>query len=209
MTHKKQLAAWEKTQHTLIQLVDENPDDKWLQEFESVALLAEINNLWFTKKQLLLAIKGIIVMLEPESMKQWSDLYPEQASKSLNIGVIMAGNVPLAGFHDVVCVIFSGHNIYAKLSNSDKFLLPFIAKIFFSHIPELQNRFHIADQLKNMDAVIATGSNNTSRYFEYYFGKKPHIFRKNRNSAAIITGEENEFDFILLGQDIFTYYGLG
>lgn len=121
----------------------------------------------------------------------------------------MAGNIPMAGFHDMLCVILSGHHLHAKLSSSDNLLLPFITEVLGDINNEFLNYIHFTDQLNDIDALIATGSNNTSRYFDYYFGKKPHIFRKNRSSVAVITGEENEYDFVLLGKDIFTYYGLG
>ncbi|MBL0341977.1 MAG: acyl-CoA reductase [Bacteroidetes bacterium] len=209
MTRTQKLAAWGETQKILIQLLESESTSKWREEFENVAHLSEINNPWFTRNEQITSLKGIITLLEPEMLEKWSNAYPEKAGTPKDVGVIMAGNIPLAGFHDFLCVLLSGNNLIAKLSGSDKFLLPYIAKIYFSLLPEMQQSFKISDQLKNIDAVIATGSNNTSRYFEYYFGNKPHIFRKNRNSAAIITGDENEFDFILLGRDIFTYFGLG
>jgi len=127
----------------------------------------------------------------------------------VNVGIIMAGNIPLAGFHDFLSVLVSGNRVIAKMSGSDSHLLPFITRILFSFAPGLAGNFGISEQMKNVDAIIATGSNNTSRYFEYYFSKIPHIFRKNRNSAAVLTGDENEFDFLLLGRDIFTYFGMG
>ena len=122
----------------------------------------------------------------------------------------MAGNIPLVGFHDFLSVLISGHNVIVKQSSNDKHLLPFIAK-FLEHIePNFKGRIYFTDEkLRNFDAVIATGSNNTARYFEYYFKNKPSIIRNNRNSIAILTGNESESELKELSNDIFRYYGLG
>jgi hypothetical protein len=209
MSRKDQLTAWNNTAGVIRQLLSGTASDERKQEFETVTRQAEMANPWFTKPQIHTALEGICRLLEAVPLENWINRYPEQKISNLKIGVIMAGNIPLAGFHDLLCVLLSGHHVCIKLSSSDPYLLPFISRIYFSFLPEEQNRFTIVTQLREIDAVIATGSNNTSRYFEYYFGKIPHIFRKNRNSAAIISGDENEYDFLLLGRDIFTYYGLG
>ena len=122
----------------------------------------------------------------------------------------MAGNIPLVGFHDFLCVLVSGHSVIVKLSSNDKILLPFLAEYLQFHFPFLKEKIHFTkEKLSDFDAVIATGSDNTARYFEYYFGNKPNIIRKNRNSVAILTGDETEEDLHNLGKDIFTYFGLG
>ncbi len=209
MHRKEYLAAWKSTGEIIKQLLDGSAPEKWSGEFESVMREAEMANPWFTSKQVITAMEGISRLLDSMILEKWSARYPEKIQDSRKVGVIMAGNIPLAGFHDFLCVLLSGYNIHAKLSSSDPVLLPFISKIYFSFMPEAKTRVAFVSHLREIDAVIATGSNNTSRYFEYYFGKIPHVFRRNRNSAAVISGSENEYDFLLLGRDIFTYYGLG
>ena len=121
----------------------------------------------------------------------------------------MAGNIPMVGFHDFICCFLSGHHAVIKLSKDDLILFRAIAKIMEDFDPASKEFFSIVDKLENFDAVIATGSNNTARYFEYYFGKYPHIIRKNRNSVAVLSGNESEDDLSNLGEDIFRYFGLG
>lgn len=121
----------------------------------------------------------------------------------------MAGNIPLVGFHDFLCGFVSGHELFLKLSSKDEVLLKHLIEKLYSWHPELENEIHIADNLKNCDAYIATGSNNTARYFEQYFGKYPNIIRRNRTSVAILEGDETEDELNALAKDVFTYYGLG
>ena len=126
------------------------------------------------------------------------------------VAVIMAGNIPLVGFHDFVAALLSGNRVLAKCSSSDNILLPFIANYLIHVEPELANEITFSEgRLTKFDVVIATGSNNTARYFAHYFGNKPNIIRKNRNSIAILTGEETKEQLNGLGEDIFRYYGLG
>jgi hypothetical protein len=121
----------------------------------------------------------------------------------------MAGNIPLVGFHDFLCGFLSGHTIFMKLSSKDEVLLRHLIEKLIEWEPEVAAQIHIADNLKNCDAYIATGSNNTARYFEQYFGKYPHIIRKNRTSVAILEGDETEDELYALAKDVFTFYGLG
>jgi hypothetical protein len=123
--------------------------------------------------------------------------------------VVNAGNIPLVGLHDMLCVIASGNNYVGKNASDDQYLLPFVANILFSISPELKSRIEFVDKLVEFDKVIATGSNNTARYFEYYFRNYPHIIRKNRNGIALLTGYETTEQLSALGEDIFRYYGLG
>ena len=126
------------------------------------------------------------------------------------MGLILAGNIPLVGFHDFLSVLISGNNVLIKTSSNDQFLLPFLAKYLIAIEPELSNKITFVEgKLENFDAVIATGSNNTARYFEYYFKDKPSIIRKNRNSVAVLNGEETKEQLMALGEDIFRYFGLG
>ncbi|WP_317241483.1 acyl-CoA reductase [Hymenobacter sp. 5414T-23] len=134
---------------------------------------------------------------------------PPRAYYARQIGVVMAGNIPLVGFHDLLCVLLSGHTLLAKLSKDDTFLMRWISSELLRLEPRFAEHLQFVERLNAADAFIATGSDNTSRYFEYYFGKKPNIIRRNRTSLAIITGRESEHDLGLLGADIFRYYGLG
>jgi hypothetical protein len=126
------------------------------------------------------------------------------------VGLILAGNIPLVGFHDFLSVVVSGHKVLVKTSSNDQKLLPFLSNYLISINSELENYITFTEgKLENFDAVIATGSNNTARYFEFYFKDKPSIIRKNRNSVAILTGNESHEDLVNLGEDIFRYFGLG
>ncbi len=168
-------------------------------------------NGWFTKENIYFSLAQWAKALQLENLESWLEPYDFANNKqSKKIAIIMAGNIPLVGFHDFLSVLISGHQALLKLSSNDKLLLPALIDYLKSIEPEFENAIEIADEkLPNFDAVIATGSNNTARYFEYYFSKKPHIIRKNRNSVAILTGEESNEDLKNLGEDIFRYYGLG
>lgn len=182
------------------------------------ALLEEIHlsaekNAWFTPENVRSAMEGIAAMLTPEALDNWLKEYPELQGKTTNpktIAVIMAGNIPFVGFHDMLCVLLSGHRFLGKLSSQDKELPVKFGGLLFEAEPAMENLVVFADGIiKGFDAVIATGSNNSARYFDYYFGKYPHIIRKNRNSMAVLTGEENPEELSGLAADIFQYYGMG
>jgi Acyl-CoA reductase (LuxC). len=154
-----------------------------------------------------MALKGITKLLNPTSLVPWASSYHFGETKS--VGVAMAGNIPLVGFHDFLCVLMAGHRIHIKMSSQDSVLLQFIMDELVKIQPDFSDRIVIADKLKNLDAVIATGSDNTARYFEYYFRNIPHIIRKNRSSCAIIMGEEPQDELKKLSVDVFSYFGLG
>ena len=169
-------------------------------------------NPWFTPDNVRMALKAIADELTHENLVKWTGMYPALANdiKPLNVGVIMAGNIPLVGFHDFLSVLITGNNIIAKTSSKDADLIRFAGEILCDLNPGFKNKIEFTDgTLSGFDAVIATGSDNTSRYFEYYFGKYPGIIRKNRNSIAIIEGNESDEELRLLGSDIFSYFGLG
>lgn len=173
---------------------------------------AYFQNGWFTKENVIKAFSEIADMLHKQQIEKWLQHYPvEKFNKtSKNIGIIMAGNIPMVGFHDLLCVLISGNKAIIRLSSQDKILIPLITDILIYLEPEFKNYIFYTDTpFKSIDAIIATGSNNSARYFEYYFGKYPHIIRKNRNSVAILDGSECENDLHNLGSDIFTYFGLG
>ncbi len=182
-------------------------------DFNELILSSNFSNGWYTETNVRHAIDMIASSLNQELIEKWISTYKNPLSDNLlakNIGVIMAGNIPMVGFNDMFCVILSGNKFVGKLSSADKFLLPFLAKILIAIDSKFANYIEFTEgPLKKIDAVIATGSNNSARYFEYYFGKYPHIIRKNRNSVAVLTGNESVDDLKLLGNDIFQYFGLG
>jgi len=167
-------------------------------------------NAWFTPQNASMALRAIAEMLDPEDLKKWINIEPKKLeTKIRSIGLILAGNIPIVGFHDVICVLASGHKALIKLSSSDQKFIPFILDKLTEIEPGFRQQISYIDRLKDFDAVIATGSNNTSRYFDYYFSKVPHIIRKNRNSVAILNGQESRDELKALGHDIFDYFGLG
>ncbi len=171
---------------------------------------AEKSNPWFTRNNILLSLQYWSQVLNENDLHDWLKHYSITAHKPKKIGVIMAGNIPMVGFHDLLCVYLSGHIFEGKLSSDDRVLIPHLIQILHTFDPQSKHEIHFNEQfLKNMDAYIGTGSTNTSRYFEYYFRNKPHIIRRNRNGVAILTGKEEKTDFIKLGQDIFYFFGLG
>ena len=167
------------------------------------------NNRWFNTSSVEQALSGLIHLTDPVKMKTWLTGYDLKPSKQKIIGLIMAGNIPFVGFHDLICVLLSGHKAAIKLSSQDLFLMQWIIRKLCEIEPAFIDQIDVCEQLKVMDAVIATGSNNTARYFDYYFGKYPHIIRKNRTSVAILNGKETDTELMKLGKDVFTYFGLG
>jgi hypothetical protein len=178
-------------------------------ERQGLAEKARNENPWFVAESVLLALKGIEVILDKEKLTSWALSYGTEPSHPKTVGVAMAGNIPLVGFHDFLCVLISGHRIKAKLSANDTALFTSLIPMLLEIEPEFQDRITLAENLKEVDAIIATGSDNTSRYFEYYFRKIPHLIRKNRASCGVILGEEPAIEFELLGKDVFSYFGLG
>lgn len=177
-------------------------------DFQTIAEEARLNNPWFTESNVRMAVRGLVKMLEHDTLSQWTSKY-QSIDNPRKIAVIMAGNIPLVGFHDFMSVLISGHHIVIKCSSKDCILVKFIANKLIDIEPQFQSAIEYREILKKFDAIIATGSDNTSRYFEYYFGKYPNIIRKNRASVAILTGSESEDDLTSLGIDVFSYFGLG
>jgi hypothetical protein len=169
-------------------------------------------NPWFTPANVKTALTSIAAELTDDNLIKWTNAYPElkENNKPVKAGVIMAGNIPLVGFHDFLSVLISGNNLIAKTSSKDSQLILMINEMLCSVNPGFRERIKFTEgTLTDFDLVIATGSNNSSRYFEYYFGKYPHIIRKNRNSISIIEGDETDAELKALGSDIFSYFGLG
>ncbi|MCE3226503.1 MAG: NAD-dependent aldehyde dehydrogenase [Bacteroidetes bacterium] len=177
------------------------------QGLNKVTELAYIHNGWFSLNFVNHAIASFGRMLNRADLEAFAT---KEVKEPKTVAVICAGNIPMVGFHDIMCVLLSGNKAMIKLSSDDDVLLPFFLKLITFYEPEFENYIlFAADKMTAFDAVIATGSNNTSRYFEHYFGKYPNIIRKNRTSVAILSGHETETDLKNLGADIFTYYGLG
>ncbi len=170
---------------------------------------AYIYNGWFIKDFVEEALKNIGSMLEEKSVNDFTKSIPEPKQQK-TVAIIMAGNIPMVGFHDLMCVLLSGHKALLKLSSDDNVLMPFFIKLLEHYEPAITENIKFSGaKLTDFDAVIATGSNNTATHFQYYFGKYPNIIRKNRTSVAIITGKETTEDLRNLGRDIFLYFGLG
>jgi hypothetical protein len=170
---------------------------------------AHIYNGWFIKDFVEEALKNLASMLEGSSLNDFVKNIPEPKT-SKTVAIIMAGNIPMVGFHDLMCVLLSGHKVLIKFSTDDNVLMPFFIKLLGHYRPGIENNIRFSEgKLTQFDAVIATGSNNTAAHFKYYFGKYPHIIRKNRTSVAILTGKESPEDLKKLGRDIFLYFGLG
>lgn len=169
---------------------------------------ASLKNPWYTientKKQLL----ALSSNLTSEKLTPWVAAYPAIETNQI-VGLILAGNIPLVGFHDILCVLISGFSAEIKLSSDDAGLTTFVLHELIEIEPAFAEKIQIVDRLQQYDLIIATGSDNSSRYFDYYFGRKPHIIRKNRNSLAILTGTESPEQLKALGFDIFDYFGLG
>ncbi len=191
-------------------LMNGTADSGLQQEFTSVVAQSNSLNPWFTPKSIDRAFREWSRILTAEKINQWADQY-EIASDhtNLKVGVINAGNIPLVGLHDLLTVVLSGHDYVGKNASNDSTLLPFVARLLIKAEPKLVDRILFLPVLKEIDAVIATGSNNSARYFDYYFSKYPNIIRMNRNGIGVLNGNETKEELTALGEDIFTYYGLG
>lgn len=183
-------------------------------EFNHLIENAYLENAWFTPAHVRNSIQGICSFLDRKKLKEWTNQYPiSEENTNKRIAVIMAGNIPMVGFHDMLSVLISGHQFIGKLSSKDNRLLDFITRV----LTEINSDFKTLISFKNerlngnqdFDAIIATGSNNSARYFEAYFSKYPHIIRRNRNSVALINGNETKEELYNLGLDVFLYFGLG
>ncbi len=185
-------------------------NDAFFSEMQQKILTAKHHNGWFTEDNLHFTFKSWAEALTNEKINKWVSTYTIPDTKPKTIAIIMAGNIPLVGFHDFLSVLLTGNKVLAKLSSNDKQLLPFLAEYLISVEPEFKNLIEFTEgRLTSFDAVIATGSDNTARYFDYYFSKYPNIIRKNRNSVAVLTGDETKEEMELLADDIFRYFGLG
>jgi hypothetical protein len=216
MNIERRMAAFTQLGASISMLLEDHkphPDQygEQIGAFKEKLKLAEQQNAWFIPEFINKALEGIAMLLEPDSINAWIEKYPPGfGDGSLRVAVVMAGNVPAVGFHDFLTVLMAGHSIQAKLSSDDNVIIPALAELLTGIEPGFRERIAFTDEkIHDFDAVIATGSNNTARYFNYYFGKYPHIIRKNRNAVAVIKSDEKPESLRRLADDIFLYFGLG
>jgi hypothetical protein len=210
MDLKNRVEAFSKLGILIGQIVENQYNDN--DENGLLFLLNKNSNEWFIPSNIIFMLKNISCNLEINNLNSWTSNYPKlnKMGNPKKIGLITAGNIPLVGFHDVLCVLISGHKLIVKHSSKDEKLMSWLLGQLIDIEPKFKEFIHTEkEQLRNFDAIIATGSDNTAKYFEYYFGKYPNIIRKNRNSIAILTGNETEEDLHLLADDMLIYFGLG
>ncbi len=187
-----------------------NDEDHYSEKEERLAYLmkrSEIENPWFTQENQRYNLEQWSSLFTKENIENWLSKY-QLSNTPKRVGLILAGNIPLVGFHDIISVVLSNHIPIVKLSSKDRLILPFLLQLW-NDFSNQEIEYHIVEKLENFDAVIATGSNNTARYLEYYFKNHLSIIRKNRTSIAVLKGDETEEELQLLADDIFRYFGLG
>ena len=203
MTLKERISLFS----SLGELIKNSLDAKFEEKINQAIQL----NPWFTKHHIITSFNSISQMLEKENLVNWICSYNLSEIKSKDVLIITAGNIPIVGFHDLLCVLISGHKAILKISSKDNILMKYIIELLISLDSRIADYIVIVDDIvKNKyDALIATGSDNSSKYFNYYFKDYKSIIRKNRRSVAILNGEETEEDLKQLAKDIFLYFGLG
>ena len=218
---EQRIAAFEKLGRFLSQYKEARTDEDlqklnqfFLKEYHTVIKDAELFNHWFSEDNLHFALDQWSQALSEEQLQAWVIDYDEDffrpQTEAKTVAIIMAGNIPLVGLHDLISVLISGHKALIKPSSDDAKLIPFVLQMLVAIEKDFAHYLSIAEnKMENFDAVIATGSNNSSRYFDHYFGKYPHIIRKNRSSVAILEGDESDEELRAFGEDIFRYFGLG
>jgi len=185
-------------------------NDLFFEKFIDLIQLSQSHNGWYTPEQVYFSLQSWAEALTEDNLNKWLSKYDFSKVEPKKVALILAGNIPLVGFHDFLSVLITGHDVLIKTSSNDQHLLPFLANYLIASEPEFKNKITFVEgKLEGFDAVIATGSNNTARYFEYYFKDKPSIIRKNRNSVAVLNGKETKEELVALGEDIFRYFGLG
>jgi hypothetical protein len=211
MTGKARIDVFEKLGSEIRMILDKRSSLESAEKAEQSIMRASIKNAWFTEDNIRYRLLRIAENLQRNALETWLSTYkiPDQFTGK-TVYVISAGNIPAAGFEDFMHILMCGHDYWGKLSSDDDLLLPALAEMLCEISPEMKLHIRFSNEkLSQADAVIATGSNNSSRYFEYYFAKYPHVIRKNRNSVAILNGKESEEQLKKLGEDVFRYYGLG
>lgn len=218
MTQNDKINAFIKLGSFLNQFCDEeavsNPNvdfnNLFYDDFKSLIKILKHHNGWFIPSEVRFSLQQWSNALSDENLLRWVASYQFHLNQPKTVALILAGNIPLVGFHDFLSVLISGNKALVKLSSNDQKLLPFVAKYLIAVEPRLKDYITFTEnKLTDFDVVIATGSNNTARYFDFYFKNYPSIIRKNRNSIAVLNGNETQEDLMLLGNDIFRYFGLG
>lgn len=186
-------------------LIDQEQD-----QVQMIIHKAVYHNKWFTPESVGESLQAIAnQMLNADKLIDFTSSYKVQDDQRKRVGMVLAGNIPAVGWHDILCTFLSGNVSVFKCSEKDSVIIPFFTDWLSRQDPNASVYFEQVDKLVDMDAVIATGSNNSARYFESYFGKYPHIIRKNRNAVAVLDGTETDQELQELGADIFTHFGLG
>ena len=214
MTLEKRILAFSKLGDFLAEFLNTNQAisnryNTLHNDLASAMTLAYQTNNWFTKNQVTFNLENWSKLLNISSLNHFLSTYNINENINKTIGLIPAGNIPLVGFHDLLCILISGNEAQIKASSKDNILTKFMVNALIEIEPEFKSKITFTERLSDFDAIIATGSENTARYFDYYFSKYPSIIRKNRTSVAILTGNESKDELTGLSQDIFRYYGLG
>ena len=192
------------------EIADVKKNSDFFEPFKDLIQLSQSHNGWYTQEQVYFALNSWAEALTEENLRIWLSRYDFIEKDPKTVAIILAGNIPLVGFHDFLSVLISGNKVLVKTSSNDQHLLPFLAKYLIAVEPKFENYIEFTEgKLQNYDAVIATGSDNTARYFEFYFKDKPSIIRKNRNAVAVLSGNESEEQMQAVGEDSFRYFGLG
>jgi len=180
-------------------------------DFKSLLPTLKNHNGWFSYDMIIIALNAWANAFKMDNLSIWLNKYSiDNNSDAKKVAIICAGNIPMVGFHDIICGYISGHSLLIKLSSDDAILIPAVIELMSKFDDNIINQISfVSTKLKDFNAVIATGSNNTSRYFNDYFSKYPNIIRKSRTSVAVLNGEENDEQLVELAKDVFTYYGLG
>lgn len=210
MTLKERIVAFARLGELILQATSEEGIQH--SSLGKAARQSYLSNNWLTEENCQTALKGIAHMLKAEELENWTGRYP-QIKQSCAVACVLAGNIPAVGFHDFLCVLLSGHTFVGKISSKDSFLLPCLAKLLIEFEPRFESKIffteHILGKEYPFDAVIATGSNNSSRYFQQYFAQYPHIIRNGKSSVAVLSGQESAAEWKALADDLFQYFGLG
>ncbi|KFC18995.1 acyl-CoA reductase [Epilithonimonas lactis] len=209
MLNENKILGLEKLGNFINEFIQKD-DENYNEKEERLAYLmkrSEIENPWFTLENQRYNLKQWAGLFTKGNIENWLSKY-ELSNTPKRVGLILAGNIPIVGFHDIISVVLSNHIPIIKLSSKDKLMLPFLLELW-KEFSNNEIEFEIVDRLENFDAVIATGSNNTARYLEYYFKNHLSIIRKNRTSIAVLKGDETVEELQLLADDIFRYFGLG
>ena len=207
MIIEDRIKAFEKLGDFLMDFCNENPNSN--HPLETTIKSSSSYNGWFTSSNIRSSISAICINLSYTKLSSWLSSYSIPVEAKKNVSIIMAGNIPLVGFNDFLCVLMSGHRAIIKLSSKDNRLFIPIIEDLIKIEPRFKDDIKLVEKVENFDAVIATGSNESYKHFEYYFKNYPTLLRKNRTSVAILTGEESLEERKALANDIFLYYGLG